>query len=60
MGSIEEVTTASNAEDLARGVFLSTDDDWVYPHPTDFKISEHPIDEVKTLKVCSLGPHPIE
>lgn len=24
---------------------------WVYPHPTEFKVSEHPIDEVKTLKV---------
>ncbi|KAK4497848.1 hypothetical protein PRZ48_010503 [Zasmidium cellare] len=57
MGSIEEVanTVGSNTEDLARGVFVSTDDDWVYPHPTDFKISEHPIDEVKTLKVAVIG-----
>ena len=26
-------------------------DDWVYPYPTDFKIHEHPIDEVRELKV---------
>lgn len=30
-------------------------DEWVYPHPTDFKISEHPIDEVKRLKVNDLS-----
>lgn len=27
-------------------------DDWVYPYPTSFKISEHPTDEVRTLKVA--------
>lgn len=30
-------------------------DDWVYPWPTDFKISEHPIDEVRKLKVVVIG-----
>ncbi|KAK4901803.1 hypothetical protein LTR27_001575 [Elasticomyces elasticus] len=25
-------------------------DDWVYPHPTPFTISEHSIDEVRELK----------
>lgn len=30
------------------------DEDWDYPFPTDFKISEHPIDEVRPLKVTSL------
>ena len=29
-------------------------EDWVYPHPTDFKISEHPIDEVRKLRVWTI------
>ncbi|KAK5701642.1 hypothetical protein LTR97_004460 [Elasticomyces elasticus] len=28
---------------------------WIYPHPTDFTISEHPIDEVRELKVAVIG-----
>lgn len=28
-------------------------DDWTYPYPTDFKIEEHPIDEIRPLKVRS-------
>ncbi|CAK3903048.1 FAD NAD(P)-binding domain-containing [Lecanosticta acicola] len=28
---------------------------WVYPHPTDFKISEHHIDDTKALKVAVVG-----
>lgn len=30
-------------------------DDWVYPHPTDFKLSEHYIDDVKPLKAAVIG-----
>lgn len=30
-------------------------DEWTYPYPTNFKISEHPIDEVRTLKVGIVG-----
>ncbi|KAK5676000.1 hypothetical protein LTS10_011289 [Elasticomyces elasticus] len=30
-------------------------DDWIYPHPTTFTISEHPIDEVRELKVAVIG-----
>lgn len=30
-------------------------DDWVYPWLTDFKISEHPIDEIRKLKVVVIG-----
>lgn len=26
-------------------------EDWTYPHPTSFTISEHPIDEFRELKV---------
>jgi hypothetical protein len=28
-----------------------TRNDWQYPYPTDFKIHEHPIDEIRELKV---------
>lgn len=28
-----------------------SEDDWVYPYPTDFKLSEHPIDDIRKLKV---------
>jgi hypothetical protein len=38
-------------DDLPRTDSLKSDDDWVYPFPTDFKIQEHPIDEIRPLKV---------
>ena len=40
------------AEDLPSAESLKNDDDWVYPFPTDFKIQEKPIDEVRQLKVA--------
>lgn len=33
----------------------SSQDDWVYPYPTDFKIHEHPLDEIRELKVAVIG-----
>jgi hypothetical protein len=30
-----------------------SEDDWVYPFPTDFELSEHAIDEQRHLKVIS-------
>ena len=45
------------AEDLPTAESLKSDDDWIYPFPTDFKIQEKPIDEVRQLKVA-LGLHP--
>lgn len=44
------------AEDLPPAESLKNDDDWVYPFPTDFKIQEKPIDEVRQLKVA-FQPH---
>jgi hypothetical protein len=38
-------------DDLPPKDSLKSDDDWVYPFPTDFKIQEHPIDEIRPLKV---------
>lgn len=31
------------------------DEYWTYPWPTDFKLSEHYIDDVPALKVCVIG-----
>ena len=39
------------ADDLPSTESLKNDDDWVYPWPTDFKIQEKPIDDVRQLKV---------
>lgn len=33
----------------------ASQDDWVYPYPTDFKIHEHPLDEIRELKVAVIG-----
>ncbi|KAF2718735.1 putative flavin-binding monooxygenase [Polychaeton citri CBS 116435] len=30
-------------------------DQWVYPYPTNFQISEHPIDKARELKVAVIG-----
>ena len=35
--------------------FTDEDEDWVYPHPTDFRLTEAPIDEVRELKVAVIG-----
>lgn len=42
-------------DDLPPAESLKNDDDWVYPYPTDFKIQERPIDEVRSLKVSITG-----
>lgn len=34
----------------------TSQEDWVYPHPTDFKIHEHPLDEIRELKVPASDP----
>ena len=39
------------ADDLPPSESLKNDDDWAYPFPTDFKIQEKPIDEIRQLKV---------
>lgn len=39
--------SASSSSSLA----ATPEDDVYYPHPTDFELSEHPIDEIRQLKV---------
>ena len=43
--AVEESESSSTDEKEA------TTDDWVYPHPTSFTITERPIDEIQQLKV---------
>jgi hypothetical protein len=33
----------------------SKKEEWIYPHPTSFKLGEHPIDEVRPLRVAVIG-----
>lgn len=30
-----------------------SEEDWVYPYPTDFVLGEHPIDDIRELRVCT-------
>jgi hypothetical protein len=39
------------ADDLPPAESLKNDDGWVYPYPTDFKIQEKSIDDIRQLKV---------
>ncbi|THX19357.1 FAD/NAD(P)-binding domain-containing protein [Aureobasidium pullulans] len=54
--SVEVVETiqdsTKNTDPAGRHV---SEDDWVYPYPTDFKLSEHPIDDIRKLKVAVIG-----
>jgi hypothetical protein len=45
-------------DDLPHTESMKSDDDWVYPFPTDFKIQEHPIDEIRPLKVSRVELFP--
>jgi hypothetical protein len=44
-------------DDLPPAESLKNDDDWVYPFPTDFKIQEKTIDDVRPLKVGITTKH---
>lgn len=48
--TVESIDDGQQTPPLAR-----PKDEWVYPWPTNFKISEHPIDEVRRLKVAVIG-----
>jgi hypothetical protein len=45
------------ADDLPPAESLKNDDDWVYPYPTDFKIQEKSIDDIRQLKVNLAAHH---
>ena len=54
--SIEIESDSSNTWDSnTSNTTPSSQEEWVYPHPTDFKLTEKPIDEVRELKVAVIG-----
>lgn len=58
-GTKKDVLITAIEKDSANSSTLnSTDDsesDFYYPHPTDFKLTEKPIDEIRELKVAIIG-----
>ena len=50
-GIVIEAVEAESSEASSSDEKQVKDDEWTYPHPTDFKISEHNIDEIRELKV---------
>ena len=52
--TIEAVDDSASASSSTGGD-VTVDDEVFYPHPTDFKIGEHPIDEIRQLKVAVIG-----
>jgi carbohydrate-binding DOMON domain-containing protein len=44
-------TTQDILQDVAEINKDVSEEDWVYPYPTNFVLSEHPIDDVRELKV---------
>ena len=50
---VNDIENDSSTSSLPTSTDATTEDDeWVYPHPTDFKLSEKPIDEVRELNVA--------
>lgn len=47
--------TDHNTNVQPKDTFATTEEEWKYPWPTDFKLSEHYIDDIPTLKVCVIG-----
>jgi hypothetical protein len=52
--SVAEFERNESSSDVST---LETDktDTWIYPHPTDFKLTERPIDAVRELNVAVIG-----
>ncbi|KAH0287853.1 FAD/NAD(P)-binding domain-containing protein [Aureobasidium namibiae CBS 147.97] len=53
------VAVIETTQDLLQDVSTNNKDvpeeDWVYPYPTDFVLGDHPIDDVRELKVAVIG-----
>jgi len=57
VGAVDEkkpalVEVMAPVDDAGLGAEEVEDEIWDYPYPTDFKISERTIDDVRSLKVC--------
>lgn len=55
--SIQVINEKANLTNgvLSDDLQSEVDGEWTYPWPTDFKLSEHYIDDVPALKVCVIG-----
>ena len=47
-----EIESDSTWDSNTPNTSLHEEDEWVYPHPTDFKLTDAPIDKVRELKVA--------
>ena len=50
-----EIESDSTWDSNTSNTSLLEEEEWVYPHPTDFKLTDAPIDEVRELKVAIIG-----
>lgn len=46
-------TTQDILQDHNANIKDVSEEDWVYPYPTDFVLGDHPIDDVRELKVIT-------
>jgi len=46
-------TTQDVLQDVSTNNKDVSEEDWVYPYPTDFVLGDHPIDDVRELKVSA-------
>ena len=54
-GNSIEIESDSTWDSNTSNTTPSLQDEWIYPHPTEFKLTEKPIDEVRELKVAVIG-----
>lgn len=44
-------TPQDGLQDLKANIKDVSEEDWVYPYPTDFVLGDHPIDDIRDLRV---------
>jgi hypothetical protein len=54
-GNSIEIESDSTWDSNTSNTTPSLQDEWIYPHPTDFKLTEKPIDEIRELNVAVIG-----
>lgn len=50
-----EIDSDSAWDSNTSNTSLLEEEEWIYPHPTDFKLTDAPIDEVREVKVAVIG-----
>nr|OQO22108.1 hypothetical protein B0A51_12557 [Rachicladosporium sp. CCFEE 5018] len=54
-GAPEASTSSSSSGDTIDTNTSADDNEWSYPHPTDYKLTEAPIDQIRKLRVAVIG-----